>query len=91
MNQYLEAKEAFDQGEFETSSEILNELLKNDSMNPEALLLRSSLAQKKGDWSSALNDLNKILEVDDSNEKALIYKKMIMDILKYRNTDLYNP
>ncbi len=91
MSQIKNAKEAFDRNDFKTSLLLLDEIINQNNFHIEALLLRSSIAQKKQNWSDALNDLNRILEIDEYHVKALTTKVMIMEILKFRNTDLYNP
>lgn len=85
------AIKAFERNDFKTSLSLLNEIIDRNNYELEALLLRSSIAQKKGNWSDAINDLNKILEFDENNTQARTTKQMIMDIIKFRNTDLYNP
>lgn len=91
MSQIRKAKEAFNNGDYQTSLNVVNNLIIKDDGDTEALMLRSLIAQKKENWSEAINDLNKILEVDENHSQAISTKSMIVEILKFRNTDLYNP
>lgn len=61
-------------GEFESSRNILNELIQLNSNDSKLFLYRGIVRLKQGDVDGALSDFEKALDADEYNYKALIAK-----------------
>lgn len=85
------AKQAFDHGDNELGSKLIEDLLNNDSSNIEALMLKAKMFYQKQKWGDALNTLNKVNEINPNYEPALHYMHMINSILNFWNKDNFNP
>lgn len=87
----LNAEQLFNDGSIKEALDVLNEILKGNIHNVDALLLRVKVYYRQQSWGNALNDLNSILEIDTDNLVARNYKTMVLDILTYWNKDNFNP
>lgn len=87
----VDAEFAVEKGNLEKGIEIVNQIIKKNASDSEALMVKAMIYYKQQKWGDALNVLNNILEFDSENEKAKNYKQMVMNILLFWNKDSYNP
>ncbi len=90
-NTISEANKLFDEGKINESLFIASLLFEKNNNDNDVLLLLAKINYKNQEWGEALNKLNKILDLEPDNAIAGNYKKMVIEILKFRHTDLYNP
>ncbi|MBP7507702.1 MAG: hypothetical protein KA807_07775 [Prolixibacteraceae bacterium] len=90
-NTILQANKLFEEGKINESLLIASSLFKKNDNDIDVLLLLAKINYKNQEWGEALNKLNKVLDLEPDNAIARNYKKMVVEILKFRHTDLYNP
>ncbi len=90
-NTISQANKFFEEGKIEESLSIATFLFEKNNNNIDALLLLAKINYKNQQWGEALNKLSKVIDLEPDNAIAWNYKKMVVDILKFRHTDLYNP
>lgn len=68
----LLARFSVQQGDTAQASQILDNIIAQDSGNSEALMLRSTLLVDKGDFEAAIADLRTVMRNDPDSEKAFM-------------------
>ena len=63
---------AVKQGDKDKAHQLLNEIIKKDPGNSEALMLRSSLLVDEGDYEAAIADLRMVMRDEPDSEKAFM-------------------
>ncbi len=89
--QLQEIKTLIDNGRADKAIDELRNLISLDtSADSEPYYLLGNTYRKKGDWQQALNNY---LEAMERNPESLAAEAhtMLMSILNFRNTQLYNP
>lgn len=84
-------KQMIEQNELSESLEILNERIRLDPNDLQALLLRGRIYYKMQHWGEAINDFSSVLESDPGNAEAKSGIEMARSILGYFTPDMFNP
>ena len=88
---YFLAKSNFDNGDLESSINLLNDMLLVNPDNEEALLLRGLAFYRMQKWGEAINDFSSVLELKPDHTEAKLRLEMAENILGYFTPDLFNP
>lgn len=80
-----------EQNELTKSLEILNEHIRENSTDVQALQLRGRINYKMQKWGDAMNDFSSVLELDADNPEAKSGLQMARNILGYFTPDMFNP
>jgi len=86
-----ELKQLVEQNELSRSLEILNEQIRINSFDVQALQLRGRIHYKMQNWGMAMNDFSSVLELDPDNTEAKSGLQMAQNILGYFTPDMFNP
>jgi len=86
-----EIKQLVEQNELSIALHILNEQIRINSSDVEALLLRGRIHYKMQKWGDAINDYSSVLELDPDQPEAKSGLKMARNILGYFTPDMFNP
>ncbi len=92
MNAQLqEIKALLDEGRADKAIDALSGVINlNASTDSETFYLLGNAYRKKGDWQQAINNYLEAVERDPESPAAEAHA-MLMSILNFRNTELYNP
>lgn len=69
---------------------LLNKKLEEQPDNDEVYYLRGLLYKQLGKWGESLSDLNKAIALNP-NSPAVTLRRLLQDIVNFRNNDLLNP
>ncbi len=86
-----ELKQMVEQNELTKSLEILNEVIRTNSKDVQAIQLRGRIYYKMQKWGDAMNDYFSVLELDPENQEAKSGLEMAQNILGYFTPDMFNP
>ncbi len=92
MNAQLqEIKDLIDDGRADKAIDMLSGAVNlDDSTDGELFYLLGNAYRKKGDWQQAINNYLEAVERNPESPAAEAHA-MLMNILNFRNTELYNP
>ncbi len=92
MNAKLqEVKDLIDDGRADKAIDMLSGVVNlDDSTDSELFYLLGNAYRKKGDWQQAINNYLEAVERNPESPAAEAHA-MLMNILNFRNTELYNP
>ncbi|MFP4046221.1 MAG: tetratricopeptide repeat protein [Bacteroidales bacterium] len=85
----VKAEQFVEEEKFDDAIELLNTFLANNSEDMDILLKKAFLLKQMQKFSDALNTLKKVFDNDPENAEALKLHTMIMDILRFQQTDIY--
>ncbi len=89
--QLQEIKTLIDNGRADKAIDALRNVISLDtSTGSEPFYLLGNAYRKKGDWQQALNNYLEAMERNPESPAAEAHA-MLMSILNFRNTQLYNP
>ncbi len=83
-------KSLIDESRYDEAMELLNKAILESPNNDELYYLRGYLYKQLGKWGESLSDLNHALELNP-NSRASVLRQLLLDILNFYHTDLYNP
>jgi len=86
-----ELKQLVEQNELSIALHILNEQIRINFSDVEALLLRGRIHYKMQKWGDAMNDYSSVLELDPDQPEAKSGLEMARNILGYFTPDMFNP
>lgn len=86
-----EIKQLVEQNELSMSLEILNEHIRHNNKDVQALQLRGRIHYKMQNWGGAMNDFTLVLELEPDNAEAKSGLQMAQNILGYFTPDMFNP
>jgi tetratricopeptide (TPR) repeat protein len=84
------AKEKIEINQFKEALELLNHTIIKGLEKEEAYYLRGILKNQLQDFGGAINDFYKVLEMNPNNTLAKQRIELIMNILDFRNMEMYN-
>ena len=86
------AEELFRNYKLDESREMLEDILKSDSKNIEALVILGKIHSRTQNYGVSMNFFNKALEFQPDNQDAIVGIKLIKNILQLANNYYYeNP
>ncbi len=86
-----EIKDMIDDGRADKAIDLLSGVINlSVSTESEPFYLLGNAYRKKGDWQQAINNYLEAVERDPASPAAEAHA-MLMNILNFRNTELYNP
>jgi tetratricopeptide (TPR) repeat protein len=81
QDMFLDAKEAFIQGNYKVSEPILQQMLLQNSRNPEVFQMLATIAYDKGQFNKAIKTFKRALEIDPTYTDASVGLSIILNDL----------